>query len=336
MQIFKVSLFVLILNSIAAAAGGDGVGNGGDGISQVFEDARLKAVKLLERLDSCNLPADTKPDVREWLLANRLQLINDIKNSYHIWKTTNATKTCAWTEGKGSREIIFSTQECRENIYDVETAAALLIHESVHHLGRPSETFANEAGSAVRHSETHRTCQYDPFQAESCSLGKAPPASVPPHVKPESTHVATPYASLDLGEWRMFSRARVCTRAGRCTSWHYDDDTKRTFYDTGDKEHVLATSGRVLFNIEAPNNDIYLKTFGLRTCQLTSKVSFCNFGMGAGEENDLYEKRGSTKQKLSFVSVFTGNCLRQYAKLQFREPGANDWTETEHVVFFPD
>ncbi len=335
MKVFKLSLFILALNSQVLAAGGDSVGNGGDGISQVFEDARLKAVKLLERLDPCSTPVETKREVKEWLLAHRLEIIEDVKNSQHIWKLTDAKQTCAWTKSERNNDILFSTKSCREKIYDIETAAALLIHESVHHLGVESDAFAKDVGSAVRHSETRHTCQYDPFQPESCKFDRAPIA-VPPNLKPDSTHVVVPYASLDIGEWRLFSRSRVCKDSGRCAGWTYNDENKRTFYDDSDKSYTLATSGRVLFNIEAPYNDIYLKTLGDRTCQLTSKVSFCHFGMGPGEANDLYEKVGSEKQKLSFVSVFTGNCLRQYAKLLFRKPGSNAWLESEHVVFFPD
>ena len=285
MKIIKLGLLVLILNT-KAMAGGDSVGNGGDGISQVFEDARIKAIKLLERLDPCNIPVTTKPEVKEWLLNYRLELVDDVRNSHHIWQPTNLTGTCAWTRGRGSREIVFSTQECREKIYSVETAVALLIHESAHHFGKYAETFAIEAGNAVRHSETNRTCHYDPFQSNSCNIVPVKDSAT---AKAEPGRLTTRYASMDIGEWRLFSRVRTCKVNGSCSAWSYDDNPKRTFYDINDREYALPASGRVIFSIEAPKNDIYLKTFGARACQLTSNISYCDFGMGPTEESDLYE-----------------------------------------------
>lgn len=334
MEIFKLSLFVLLLNSVAFAAGlgGDGVGNGGDGITQLFEDARVKAVSILERLDPCTIPKDTQRDVREWILENRHVMIADIQKSPHIWGDNNITRTCAWTGNDLHQYIIFSTQECRASIYDLEVAAALLVHESVHHFGIKSESFAKEVANAVRKSEFLRTCKYDPFNEESCQLESGGPA-----IANDPMKMTVTYAPIEIGNYRLYSRIRGCRDVRGCSAWDDYVTSERVFYDNNDDIVILPTSGKAQLLVNGPNNDMFIKTFGTGACRwFFPKPTLCDFGVGTVGRNTLYQKIGTGKQKLSFVSVYTGKCLRQYAKLIFREPNSKNWVEVQHVVFSPD
>jgi hypothetical protein len=349
MKFFALSLLALILgsHSFAAQEGGDGVGNAGDGIAQIFEEARVEAIRNVERFDICNAPKKFPKNVIDWIQIKRTELIADLKESAHVWVHggKNISNTCAWA-GRDKDDkpfIVLSTKECKQSDYTVSRAAALLIHESSHHLGvtekyfgKETENFAWDIANAIRKSAAMPACPYDPWSADSCKFDGVVQKQGPAKEGTGKTSTLT-YATIPVGEYRIFSRRRVCHSAKGCTPYVFEEGTERTFQTALGKEVVVPAVGPITVHVDAQTNNIYLKTVGQRMCRVLPELSICDFGAGPGAENDLYEVVGDKKQKISFLSVFTGKCLRQNTKLVFVPfPGAKDWVEVEHVITYPN
>lgn len=343
-RIIFAFVFIYILgftHSIGFAAGGDRTGNGGDGISQVFEEGRDLAIKILEHMDDCSLPKFTDEDIKTWLINNKRDLIEDIKETKHNWDPPVPQVTCAWTMDHPRNEILFTGKECKKVRYTADLAAGLLIHEAAHHFGVTSNVFAEQIVRAAKHSYKNSNCPQDPFDPLSCTTIPNLRFPSPPPYKAALIGDETSYATLTLGgTFRLFSRNRVCgtnmmNLKMNCTPWANEEGLMRTFVNGRGEQIKYSVVGPIKLAFEAPNNEIMLESFGKRRCEIKPMTSFCKIADGPLEEDELYEERQGVRQKLMLSTVWNGKCVRQYARLSFKKPGANDWIETEHVVFWP-
>ncbi|MDZ4660176.1 MAG: hypothetical protein SGJ18_01020 [Pseudomonadota bacterium] len=353
--IFTCLFFIFVsLFAIANDLGGDGVGNGGDGLTQIFVTARARAINLIRGINRCSFQVGTSPTIKEWVINNKAKLLDDLHQTTYVWVEKSPRVKCAWTLPIPNATIEFSIQDCRiGRIYNTDSAAALILHETIHHLGYDdSAGFPDRVSEAVMLANLPSTyCPViDPFSPDSCPSPSPSPSPSPPfsfskrsevkNTKAYSPLINPPQSSLRLaGEYRLSSRTRHCTMISGCNEWvlsAQNDISSHAFLLASGDYVLVPNTGSVFFSIEQPSYSIYLQTIGWRKCWLSPFSSDCIPGFGPGSENDLYVENNGIRQKLQFQTVFLpNNCLRQYSKLVFRENNSNAWVEEENVVFYP-
>ncbi len=326
---FKVitALLVLLPQSITLAGGADSTGNGGDAIIKLFLDAREVAVRNLANVDACNLK-DAHPDVRNWLLKNRFKIMEVVEKSEHVWVDKSANGKCATVFPNKINQIQFGIKDCKESIYrEIDRAAWLLVHESVHQFKIESDVFSDAVATAVYNSTGQPNCQYDPFTVDACP---ADPIQSPVSATRVFKRGET-YKEVVLGEYRLYSRTRLCSAPGECDFWEYKKGDERSFY-TGEGRLVkVPATNKVSLIISDSTSEASIRTLASRGCG-NYKKAVCDLGVGPGAANDLFEKIGPVVQKLTFLSVFNGTCLRQSANLIFKQPNGRRWIESQHVL----
>ena len=163
--------FCLVLFPLVSLAQGDEHGSG-DPIRILFEQGRLNAVGVIERVDIGKLPTYLTKylhrDEYDWLLKHKRELSDDIGRSAYRWGNDLPTATsgscgfdtCGCTTFTPGAEILFSFKTCRNSTHTRQDAGQLLIHESVHHLLGADEERADRiatafyiAWNAMGHSE---------------------------------------------------------------------------------------------------------------------------------------------------------------------------------------
>lgn len=146
----------------SSALGGPRVGNGGDQLRLAFANAKQHAAHVTLRLNPRAIAPSVRDDVRKWLLDHQSELAADIAATPHEW-VEETQPSCAWTQTTPAAKITFSYPSCKAalggagndphlrgiGIGDMDQAGALLVHESVHHLGITDEEFADEIALAV-------------------------------------------------------------------------------------------------------------------------------------------------------------------------------------------
>lgn len=345
MGILKVSIFILscvvflsctekiYTPTQAQEDGGDSVGNGGDAIIAVFNDARLLALKNLERVDQCNLEQVTpNPNVIKFILAHKKQLIEDVKKSRHVWANSNPENTCGMTKQKRNSDIVLFIHNCKNEMEDKNSAVWTLVHESVHHFGVGDEPFADDVAEAVELGARLLGCDFNPFDPEFCkpTVEKLGP---PINGTKSLSSAGEPYHTKVLGEFELITRRRFCSQIG-CDRWTSLNWEKGFFYDGKGKPVKVPRFGEMVLKANAAKQEWLIQTVGTRLCQATESATFCDFGIGPTEDDDVYFKYYDEKQKVSFETVFNLSCVRQFSRQIFREPNITEWTEVEHVIYY--
>lgn len=147
---FSCVLFALcgtLLASTSVFAGSEN--HGGDGVVITFQKARALAGDMIAsyRLAQTDDPlADDA--LRNWIKDNGDALTKDVAESPHKL-TEQALAHDALTTLHMGATIQLSVPVLREARYSTAQAAALLIHESAHHLGVADEAFANYVAARI-------------------------------------------------------------------------------------------------------------------------------------------------------------------------------------------
>lgn len=338
-----VFLFIAFFSSsnLSFAGGGDSVGNGGDGIRILFSQARDEAIRVISNLNRCSFADEISLEAKEWILENKENLIDDLRHTSQLWTEDFEQPTCAYTYRVPQSPIHFSFKKCRTEIYTLEIAAMLLVHETVHHFGFQDETFADEVGRAVLTSHSAPYCMgSDPFSIPNCHGLKGLNANEPfvriPSSERQVTSVANddaPAIRMKIGQYRMFSRQRTCKDKDNCGEWIVDKSLIRRFTDRSGHEKSFMIVGDIWVFTPMNGEKLFFTTIGDRSC--LAEDTKCTPGVKGAGWSDLFEQINGINQKIIFSSSFTGRCLHQSAKLKFPSLRDSTWLEVEHVVFGP-
>jgi N-acetylneuraminic acid mutarotase len=166
----SIALALLSLTLAVGAAdafAGWRVGNG-DELRLAFSMAKEHAAHITLRLNAPSLPADTRADVRSFLLSNHEALAGDVAGAKHYWDyETDGDTGCAQSERTDQPAtgavVTFYYKKCRvdaPSYGSFDGAGRLLIHESVHHFqaairalgidtATEEELFADDVAKAV-------------------------------------------------------------------------------------------------------------------------------------------------------------------------------------------
>lgn len=212
------SLLGLVLSVTSyAEQGGATTGNGGDTLRALFVDGRAEAAQKLKDIRWCSFASDADSETVQWILDRRVELMNDVLMSQHVW-VTDLVPTCAFTQPISNADITLSFEACRDT-QTIADAGRLLIHESVHHLGVTDETFADQVAELVYLAQASSSCgqvEVDPFDPASC---KGDPMTADEAIDriglPESVR-------KQVGEFQVYSRSRKCYAKGKCSAWVRD------------------------------------------------------------------------------------------------------------------
>src|SRR4051794_37745798 len=123
----KFLLLLLLPVSLSA----NGVGNGGDLLRTLFNDARSSASQKAKQIKPCSFDGSVAKNVRDWILDHRADLASDIARTQQIW-ITDKQPTCGWTQTTDASDITLSFEACRPLVTTEAAAAHILFHESVH------------------------------------------------------------------------------------------------------------------------------------------------------------------------------------------------------------
>lgn len=209
---------------LASNSRADSVGNGGDPLRFLFEDARPVASTRVTKAMACAFSVNVSAEVRDWILKNKQALADDILNTRHTW-ITDQQSTCAFTQITSRADVTLSFETCRPGIRDISDAVKVLIHESVHHFGITDESFSDKVADAIYNLGSDSACPIlpasNPFDPASCPgtpLSKQGLMQMIP--LPNSN-------SRNLGEFKVYSRKRNCYDKKWCSNW----DTTVAYYD---------------------------------------------------------------------------------------------------------
>ena len=151
------SLFALL--SVGQPVHAGSVRGGGDTLRLTFVQARDSAAHFVTKINEAAFPLNLDPEVRKFIISNKNKLAGDLLASDHEWVydvDTNFT-ACAQTDIPQSDEAVIPRAAkitlyfpvCRSAAPSVKEAAALLIHESVHHFGIDDHGFADHVALAI-------------------------------------------------------------------------------------------------------------------------------------------------------------------------------------------
>jgi len=163
---------------------GDDVGNGGNpALVTWFKQAKEKTPaslrRLYQRLDAGWIPKSSLPQDVDWVKANLYRLESEILESPIVW-TNEAQDRCGHTLASQTKwPIRLYHPKCLASVGSFLTAADVLIHENIHHLGyRDEETveyytarimdwvggqlLQDEAGVLDTQAQADFVCETDP------------------------------------------------------------------------------------------------------------------------------------------------------------------------------
>lgn len=119
---------------------GQSVGNGGDSLRVLFEQARVNAAEIVDRIArpeyQDRLTANSSSDEAAWLIQNKDPILRDLKTGKHIWveKLPDSCPRhfCACAPPGNRPDIFLSSAECKKDM-TVKDAGELLLHEHLHY-----------------------------------------------------------------------------------------------------------------------------------------------------------------------------------------------------------
>lgn len=155
----------ILISSLIALFGAEqpawagSVRGGGDTLRLTFVQARETAAHFVAKINEAAIPSNLDPEIRKFIISNKNKLAGDLLASDHEWiyeENTNFT-ACAQTDIPLSDEQVLPRSAkvslyfpvCRTAAPSVKEAAALLIHESVHHFGIQDHEFCDQVALAI-------------------------------------------------------------------------------------------------------------------------------------------------------------------------------------------
>lgn len=113
-----------------------------------FLRGQQHAAEAVSMIKPQMLGSDVNPEVKTFILEHQSDLIDDVQHSPLVWHTSTQA-TCAKTDTTPKASINLIAEICEKNVRSREQAGILLLHESVHHLGIATESFADEVAFTV-------------------------------------------------------------------------------------------------------------------------------------------------------------------------------------------
>ena len=303
---------ILVSTPLMAAIGTEG--HGGDPLRLLFNDARRYAVERVSHAKPCEFNVDVRPEVVEWIIHHKAELAADIGAAPHAW-TFAPQSSCAFTQTQANSPVSLSFSACRSFTKDANDAITILVHESAHHLGIESETFADEVGRAIARLGQRSTCNAtpssDPFDPGSCPGRQVSNDEL-------YSWIPLPHDNQrPLGKMQATIRQRTCYGENLCTNW--EDDSKGLYVDWNNKNFPLPLSGQVkvwlknnqpLVLVESDRIDnVRWSTTAVTSESLTTRIlSGSDVGhLFLNETNISGYGHGGPE----ITGVVTPNCLRQ-------------------------
>ncbi len=347
--LFSLLLLVILKSPAAFAVGGDSGGNAGGGLRLLFQGARDIAVEKLKRLTRCSFDERTPIEVREWILANKNDLIEDVIKSDHEWRPVVMGTDCAFTFEGRNNVIYFSKKYCTvprlsPELMDSipELVAQILIHESIHHFkfNFDEESFADRAASGIMKAREVLYCPgEDPFSEKNCGV---PPKADFKNinfpvgtVRPTDNAPGGGLVKATVGKYQLFTRQRECNNSNSCKDWRTDQSLTRQFVDKVGRIYLLPIVGDIEVTQHEGSLYMFFKTLGDNKCIKDQGFVNCTLGVGGENASDLYQEINGTRQALTFTTFYMGQCLRQHAKLVFPNKTTGGTTEVEHLIYGP-
>lgn len=341
--VFQVMLTLGFFHSAAAGE----VGNGGDPIRLLFEEAREYAAERVRSAQPCAFGVNTNPSVVSWVMVHREQLAQDIELSPHVW-ITDPQSTCAFTQTHAKAAITFSFEACRPGVKGINDAVSMLIHESVHHFEITDEVFADQVAKAISSlgmdSSCHPIHSEDPFNPASCSgntLSESDLLNMIP--LPQKNYV-------DLGNFNVFTRLRMCYGEGWCTNWGLKPMaygiSERSFWSYHPQDNTpiaLDRSGTLELQYSGNRPRLFLKSGGDFSTSWQAVSAVANYDLNMTWTDRMQMMIGNTRIKpmssqeynTTFKGSITKTCMRQVAagKYKSKDDKGNDVVyEYEAVV----
>lgn len=251
----KILCLLLTLVTLSAHAAGNGVGNGGDSLRDLFEKARAAASVTVENLNRCSFGIGARRELADWIMSNQEKIAADIRKSAHLW-VVDAQPTCAFTQTREESPIYLSYPTCASTVgTDLSNALFVILHETAHHLGIADELAADEFARAIGSADINAQCSQvitNPFDSGICRSSAFTERDALHYLAPGSTFA-------EVGEYRAFMRIRECTTLAGCGAW-YDSPIERasvTNRNSGYKYRVSDSPKLTLFTTNSPPHFIF-------------------------------------------------------------------------------
>ncbi|MES2769009.1 MAG: hypothetical protein V4596_07680 [Bdellovibrionota bacterium] len=311
----KNIIWMLFFIITTGAVAGE-VGNGGDPLRILFEEARSYTAERVQSAKSCAFSVDVNPEVVSWIMKNKEQLASDIMKSPHVW-ITDEQSTCAFTQSNPNSTVILSFESCRPGIKSINDAITILAHESVHHFDIADESFADQVGQAIESIGNNCTCDpipsNDPFDPASCpgnSLSERDLLSKIP--LPNQT-------AKWVGKFKVHKRMRTCYFENHCSPWtdNVDDGgfmLKDPHNGGGYSAQTLGSAAVQLVN-NKPQFKLVSEVHSNSAGRWIMKYDISNFSLVSSEASDTtYNALFVGNRNLHWKPVIgkiTNTCFRQ-------------------------
>jgi hypothetical protein len=214
----RVKLFLMIgamlLSSAMAQA--NGVGNGGDAMRRLFEQARTASATLVENLQSCSFQSDVSQEAADWILTRQDVIRKDIKAAPYLW-VVDSQPTCGFTQTDLKSPIYLSYPTCASTVgADLKSAIFVVLHETAHHLGVTDEHEADNFAYAIQNADLNKSCPKnrisDVFDSRICDGSSFTATDA-------RRYLAAGQTSAYIGKYAAYARYRDCTTLSGCTDW---------------------------------------------------------------------------------------------------------------------
>jgi hypothetical protein len=330
-QIISQWVLVILQIFIGASAIAGNETHGGDPLRFLFEDARQSAASRVLAAEECGFGSNVPSDVRQWIMAHKQMLAEDILASQHVWVTDNQD-SCASTQTTSKADITLSYNTCRSTIQDISQAIRLLIHESTHHFGVSQELLPDEVAEAIYNLGVHSQCSVPPSQ-DPFDPGSCPGA----HISSSELMGFIPLPNATektIGRYSVAERMRVCYGENFCTAWQ-PADNKGLYFTLSDT--VAAKSGLVIAEFVQNSPRIrFLSNYAEKPFYLViSKIVNEQASVIAAGNGDYQLKVGMTNIAGNMTGWMTNSCLRQSIKANYdaKDANSNDITKEYETVF---
>lgn len=208
MRAVTVSIILMVISSTCFAGSAD---HGGNGVRLQFAQARDLAVAYVNSYQ--DIPFVVPTHVRSWMAANKSALAEDIRLSKHK-VVPEVLGHDAITQLSPRADIVLSEPICQQYFANVKLAAALLIHESAHHLGVEDEMLADAIANGVSNAWSY----YHPEAgAASCSAATSRESPV---FGRTASDASIPLPGVNLICWDEHSNAGFQIDTVRKRIWH--------------------------------------------------------------------------------------------------------------------
>ena len=208
------TIFTALALLMASVARGNGVGNGGDPLRELFEEARKTASSQVQDLDWCSFSPGTPQQTIDWILGHQFALVDDLMSTPHLW-VVDGQPTCGFTQPSAKSPIYLSYPTCASTVgTSLKNAVFLVLHETAHHFGIRNEQEADAIARAMQSADATMKCPASPanvFDARVCSG--------PRFTNADTLQALGGKSRAAIGGYRVFGRYRTCIASGTCKEW---------------------------------------------------------------------------------------------------------------------